>query len=416
MAARPGSASGARKPPPRAFQIAIEVEPDDGDSDETFTDSSTEEVTEEVVVTRMVPRDGRRSPPRRSSSPSRSPRRSGAVTEVVVSASDENFYGRRSPCRVHGGFSYGPAGMPAPRIPRSGHKATCRRVTACTVPAMGSMMLPQPMYGAIGSAKGTRMDWKLFPDGTLNITMGPPLKTEDDDKKPKAAKPAVAAAAAPDGQSPPASPDAAGAASTAPAAASTAPAAASTAPAAASAAPAAASPASAAASPAPAADAAAPAPAPDAPPPPPAKPIGSNMSLARVMTAGFMRPRLPVVFEAVIGPRPGLTPAVLKPPPGQESASDTEISVELLLELLDRQEQVAAQLPQINLITPVAPAPPRPPRREPHMAPMCQRERRAMRIMEMAACADDAVIEEDSRRPTPLLHIMEKEYDEDDYE
>ncbi|KAH8023790.1 hypothetical protein HPB51_017160 [Rhipicephalus microplus] len=400
-APRPGSASGSKKPPPRAIQIAIEVEPEADGSGESFTDSSTEEVTEEVVVTRLVPRDGRRSPPRRSSSPSRAPRRPGGITEVVISASDENFDGRRSPCRVHGGYSYGPAGMPAPRIPRSGHKATCRHVTACTVPAMGPMMLPQPMYGAIGSAKGTRMEWKLFPDGTLNITMGPPLKTEDDDK---AAKPTVAAA-----DSPPASPDAVAPKDTAGAAPATAPGAG----------------------------------APDTnAPPPAAKPIGSNMSLARIMTAGFMRPRLPVVFEAVIGPRPGLTPALLKPPPGQESASDTQISVvsrfectcppppsppppknehahcqELLLELLDRQEQVAAQLPQINLITPVtAPPPQRPPRREPHLAPMCQREWRAMRIMEMAASADDAVVEEDRRRPTPLLHIMEKEYDDHDYE
>lgn len=155
------------------------------------------------------------------------------------------------------------------------------------------------------------------------------------------------------------------------------------------------------------------------------------MSLARIMTAGFMRPRLPVVFEAVIGPRPGLTPAVLKPPPEQQSGSDTQISVvsrfectcpppppppplpknehahcqELLLELLDRQEQAVAQIPQINVITPA--------RREQHMAPMCQRDRRAMHIMEMAASADSAVIEEDRRRPTPLLHIMEKEYDYD---
>ncbi|KAH6929748.1 hypothetical protein HPB50_005607 [Hyalomma asiaticum] len=363
-AARPGSASAGKKP--RSIQIAIEVEPrpDGGGSDDSFSDSSSEDETEDLVVTRRVPREGRRSPARRSPSPSRSPRRS--VAEVVVSASDENYDGQRPPCRVHGGYSYGPAGSPAPRIPRRAHRATCRRITACTVPAMGPMMAPQPMYGAIGSAKGTRMDWKLFPDGTLNVTMGPPLKPDDDEKAAKTTKSKTDVA---EGEAPP--------------------------------------------------------PAPEGEAAPKPKPVGSNMSLARIMTAGFMRPRLPVVFEAVIGPRPGLTPAVLKPPAEQQQ-SDTQISVvsrfectcpppppspppknehahcqELLLELLDRQEQ-AAQIPQINLITPA--------RRE---QPMCQRDRRAMHIMEMAASADSAVLEEDRRRPTPLLHIMEKEYDYD---
>ncbi|KAK8788143.1 hypothetical protein V5799_022085 [Amblyomma americanum] len=384
MAARPGSAPGAKKAP-RSIQIAIEVEPnpDEGNDSDSYSGSSSEDddygdTEDAVVITRLVPRGAadRRPPSRRSPNGWSGGRRSGAVSEreVVISISDEHvadggsrWDGRRTPppCRVHGGYSVGPAGVPAPRIPRRAHKPTCRRITACTLPMMG----PEPMYGKIGSAKGTRMDWKLSPDGTLNITMGPPLEKDEEEKKAKEGAEGEADKEAPKEGEPP-------------------------------------------------------------------KPVGSKMSLARIMTAGFMRPRLPVVFEAVIGPRPGLTPAVLKPSPDQ-SGSDTQISIvsrveqctcppplpppppplpprnehahcqELLLELLDRQEQAAVQIPQINLITPPARREPKSP--PPKMSPMCTGTRRtAMHIMEVAATADDATLEEDRRRPTPLLHIMEK--------
>lgn len=238
----------------------------------------------------------------------------------------------------------------------------------------------QNQYGMFNSGKGTRMVWKLSPDGTLNVTMGPPPTKEDEEK----AKEAAELEAGPDkeskeGESPEGKI-----------------------------------------------------------PPAVLKRVRSSVSMMKLRTAGFVtKPRMPVVFETVIGPRPGLTPAVLKPP-AEQNTSDTQISIvshveqctcpppmpppsknehahcqELLLELLERQEQAAQQVPQINLITP----PRREPRRRDPVVAMCNSQRRPTQnprhIMEVAASVESAGLEEEYCRPAPLLHIMEKaQYDD----
>lgn len=282
--------------------------------------------------------------------------------------------------------------MPAPRIPRSGH----RRITHCSLMAPQQLAMaaasPQSQYGMIGSAKGTRMVWKLSPDGTLNVTMGPPPSKEDEEKEQQAKEDEQAL----DGQ-PPAEAKAEGKAEPKEGE------------------------------------------SPEGQPSPALlKRMRSSISLMKLRTAGFVtKPRMPIVFETVIGPRPGLTPAVIKPP-AEQSPSDTQISIvshidqctcpppmpppppsknehahcqELLLELLERQEQAAQQIPQINLITPPPPRREPRPRRDPGVA-ICSAPRRTTQsprhIMEITASVDSAGLEEDFGHPAPVMHIMEK--------
>lgn len=385
MAARPGSAPGARKSP-RTYQIAIEVQPDpDGDNNEdtSVSESYSEDYGESSITVSRRSTRGDRS--RRSRSPSRFPRKSRAASEreVVITVSDESGMaddGRRgrSPCRVHPGYSTGPAGLPAPRIPRSGH----RRVTHCSLMPPQQIAMTAPTQSTQPEYKGTRMVWKLSPDGTLNVTMGPP-PIEGDDEKAKQAKEDEAAM---EGKAPEKESSEKDKESSAM-----------------------------------------------------VKRVRSSISIQKLRTAGFVaKPRAPVVFETVIGPRPGLTPAVIKPPDEQNTGSDSHISIvsrvdhctcpppmagasknehahcqELLLELLERQEQAAQQVPQINLITP----PPRRDLRRGREVAMCGSPRRPAQsprhIMEIAAAVDSAVLGEEYCRPAPLLHIMEPEtYDD----
>lgn len=234
----------------------------------------------------------------------------------------------------------------------------------------------QPEY------KGTRMVWKLSPDGTLNVTMGPPPNEEDDEKAQKAKE----EEAAMEGKAPEKKESSEKEKESSAM----------------------------------------------------VKRVRSSISIQKLRTAGFVlsKPRPPIVFETVIGPRPGLTPAVIKPPDEQNNDSDTQISIvshvdqcncsppmasknehahcqELLLELLERQEQAAQQVPQINLIAP----PPRRELRRGREVAMCGSPRRPAQsprhIMEIAAAVDSGVLGEEYGRPAPLLHIMEPEaYDD----